>query len=272
MSTPILGIDAHAHVFSRQLELIEGRRYTPDYDATLAQWLQHLHTQGLSHGVLVQPSFLGSDNGHLLQALAQAPERLRGVAVVEPDISHAQLQDLARQGVVGIRLNLMGRSLPDLTSTRWRPLLSQVADLGLHVELHRQVEDIPSLCMALKTYGCKVVIDHFGRPHAGFGVQHRTFQALLALGAQGNIWVKVSGVYRLGGTHQENLAFAHAAAPLLIEHFGVDRLMWGSDWPHTQHEGSVDYAGQFALLESMVPWAEQRTAILCDGPRALFGF
>ncbi|MDE1164818.1 MAG: amidohydrolase family protein [Pseudomonas sp.] len=272
MSTPFLGVDAHAHVFSRQLDLIEGRRYTPSYDATLAQWLHNLQGQGLSHGVLVQPSFLGTENSHLLQALAQAPDRLRGVAVVDTDTSTSQLKRMARLGVVGIRLNLMGKSLPDLGSAQWRPLLEQVAQLGWHVELHRQIEDIPSLCAALEPYGCKIAIDHFGRPHAGFGVQHRTFQDLLALGGQGHLWVKVSGVYRLGGTHQENLAFAHAAAPLLIEHFGTDHLVWGSDWPHTQHESSVEYSGQFALLQSMVPWPEQRQAILTEGARGLFGF
>ncbi len=270
--TPILGIDAHAHVFSRQLDLVEGRRYTPDYDATLADWLAHLRSQGLSHGVLVQPSFLGTDNSHMLQALAAAPEQLRGVAVVAPDISHSQLKRMARLGVCGIRLNLMGQALPDLASPTWAPLLEAVAELGWHVELHRQIEDIPSLCAALQRYGCKVAIDHFGRPHAAFGVEHATFQRLLELSDNGRTWVKVSGVYRLGGTRAENLSFAHDAVPLLIEHFGADRLMWGSDWPHTQHEERVSYAGEFALFQSLVPWAAQRRAILCDGPGKLFGF
>ncbi len=80
---PITGIDCHAHVFSRDLELAAVRRYTPGYDATLAQYLSHLHAHGLSHGVLVQPSFLGTDNRYLLAALRQAPEQLRGVVVVE---------------------------------------------------------------------------------------------------------------------------------------------------------------------------------------------
>jgi len=269
---PILGIDAHAHVFGRQLDFVDGRRYTPDYDATLAQWLGHLREQGLSHGVLVQPSFLGTDNSHLLQALAAAPEQLRGVAVVAPDVSQSQLKRMARLGVCGIRLNLMGQALPDLASPTWAPLLETVAELGWHVELHRQIEDIPSLWAALQRYGCKVAIDHFGRPHAGFGASHATFQRLLELGDGKRTWVKLSGVYRLGGTHSENLSFAHDAVPLLIEHFGADRLMWGSDWPHTQHERQVNYAGEFELFQSLVPWAAQRRAILCDGPGKLFGF
>lgn len=270
-SLPITGVDGHAHVFDRSLALVEGRRYSPDYDARLQDWLAHLDAHGLSHGVLVQPSFLGTDNTHLLQALMLAPERLRGVAVVDANVSQSQLQRMSRLGVVGIRLNLMGQCLPDLSSPTWRPLFEEVAALGWHVELHRQVEDIPALCTALRPYGCKVVIDHFGRPHAGFGVAHSTYQRLLDLGVYRNLWVKVSGIYRLGGAPSENLAFATAAVPLLIEHFGTERLVWGSDWPHTQHESSVDFASQFALLDEIVPWPEQRRRLLCEGAQSLFG-
>ena len=39
--TPVTGIDCHAHVFSRELEWATVRRYTPDYDATLGQYLDH---------------------------------------------------------------------------------------------------------------------------------------------------------------------------------------------------------------------------------------
>lgn len=268
---PIRGVDAHAHVFTQALAFAGERRYTPQYDATLQDWRAVLDAQGVSHGVLVQPSFLGSDNSYLLEALMLAPERLRGVAVVDADVSQTQLQRMARLGVVGIRLNLMGKSLPDLGSEEWRPLLEQVAALGWHVELHRQIEDIPALVAALKPYGLKIVVDHFGRPHAAFGVAHPTFKALLALGG-GDVWVKISGVYRLGGTDSENLAFAQAAIPLLIEHFGTERLMWGSDWPHTQFEDQVSYASQFELLAQLVPWPRQRQAILRDGAVALFGF
>lgn len=268
---PILGVDAHAHVFTQALAFAGARRYTPQYEATLQDWRALLDAQGVSHGVLVQPSFLGSDNSYLLEALLQAPERLRGVAVVEADVSQAQLQRMNRLGVVGIRLNLMGQSLPDLSSSEWRPLLERVAALGWHVELHRQIEDIPALVAALRPYGVKVVIDHFGRPHAAFGVGHPTFQRLLELGG-GEVWVKISGVYRLGGTDRENLEFACAAVPLLIEHFGTQRLMWGSDWPHTQFEDQVSYAAQFELLHQLVPWPQQRQAILRDGAVALFGF
>lgn len=271
-STPISGIDAHAHVFTRSLSLASGRRYTIDYDATLPAYLAHLDASGLSHGVLVQPSFLGTDNQYLLDALAQAPDRLRGVVVVEPGIDAEALQAMAEQGVVGIRLNLMGKPLPDFSEPQWTPLLKQVAALGWHVELHRHVEDLPDLIRGLLPFGCKIVVDHFGRPDAGLGVDDPAFQALLELGLTGQVWVKVSAIYRLGASAEINTAFANAALPLLVRTFGAGRLVWGSDWPHTQHEDQVSYAAvveQFRQLDCPDPI---KRSLLIDAPRELFDF
>lgn len=271
-TAPILGIDSHAHVFSRELELTTARRYTPDYDATLAMYQANLREHRLSHGVLVQPSFLGTDNRYLLAALAEAPELLRGVVVVARDISRAELQAMAVQGVVGIRLNLMGKPLPDFTEPAWRVLFGHVAELGWHIELHRQVADLPGVVRALLPFGCKVVVDHFGRADARLGVNQPGFIELLDLGSTGQVWMKVSGVYRLGGSARQNLEFACSVLPLLEHSFGPQRLVWGSDWPHTQHEEVVSYGTVVDQLRALGCSESLRRALLIDAPAQLFGF
>ncbi|WP_431081473.1 amidohydrolase family protein [Pseudomonas thivervalensis] len=269
---PLTGIDCHAHVFSRELELVAGRRYTPDYDATLAQYLSHLHAHGLSHGVLVQPSFLGTDNRYLLAALRQAPEQLRGVVVVARDVSRAELDDMARLGVVGVRLNLMGKALPDFRDAAWKDFLGHIAELDWHVELHASLADLPGLMGQLLPLGIKLVVDHFGRPEARLGPDQPGFAQLMALGQGGHVWVKVSGIYRLGATAAQNLEFARASLTLLQRSFGPERLVWGSDWPHTQHEANVGFETVMAQLRALECSASQTHALMVQAPRALFGF
>ncbi|MHC8333598.1 amidohydrolase family protein [Pseudomonas sp. LB3P25] len=271
-STPITGIDSHAHVFSRELNLAIARRYTPGYDATLAQYLQHLQAHGLSHGVLVQPSFLGTDNSYLLAALRQAPKQLRGVVVVERDVSRAMLNDMARLGVVGVRLNLMGKALPDFRDAAWKDFFGHIADLDWHVELHRHVEDLPKLIRQLMPFGIKLVIDHFGRPDARLSVDQPGFSEILELGLSGQVWMKVSGIYRLAGTPQQNLDFARTALPLLEQNFGLRRLVWGSDWPHTQHEGSIGFGTVVEQLQALECSTQLMRSLLVDAPQALLGF
>uniref|UniRef100_A0A7C2BFW4 Amidohydrolase-related domain-containing protein n=1 Tax=Pseudomonas graminis TaxID=158627 RepID=A0A7C2BFW4_9PSED len=268
----ILGIDGHAHVFSRELDLTSARRYSPDYDATLAMYRHQLHQHGLSHGVLVQPSFLGTDNRYLLDALQQAPDQLRGVVVVERDISRAAMEEMDRLGVVGVRLNLMGKALPDFSEPQWRVFFRHVAALDWHVEVHRQVADMPALLAGLMPFGMKIVIDHLGRPDARLGFDQPGFRQMLELGRSGQLWMKVSGIYRLEGKAQENLDFARAALPLLVDTYGQQRLVWGSDWPHTQHERSVSYGSVVEHLQALGCTAQLMRSLLIEAPQVLFDF
>ena len=56
--------------------------------------------------VIVQPSVYGTNNAALLDALDQFQGKAKGVVEVENDITTNELQDLAKRGVVGARLNL----------------------------------------------------------------------------------------------------------------------------------------------------------------------
>ena len=52
----IPAVDTHAHVFDAGCRFVEGRRYTPGYDAPTARYIAVLDRAGVRHGVLVQPS------------------------------------------------------------------------------------------------------------------------------------------------------------------------------------------------------------------------
>lgn len=95
---------------------------------------------------------------------------------------------------------------------------------------------------------------------------------MLELGLSGQLWMKVSAIYRLGGSVEQNAAFARAALPLLLQSFGPRRLVWGSDWPHTQHEHVVSYTDvveQFRALDCPDPL---KRIMLVEAPQALFDF
>lgn len=264
----ITAIDSHAHVFRRGLPLVPGRRHAPDYDALLADYLTLLDAHGVSHAVLVQPSFLGCDNRFLLDALRACPQRLRGVAMVEPTASERELQALAEGGVCGIRLNLVGLPIPDFARAQWQRLFAQVRALDWHVELHRESRDIASAAKPLLDAGCKLVVDHFGRPAAAHGDEG--FDWLLRASGSGRVWVKLAAAYR--NWPDPRGPAAREAAQALLQAFGAGRLVWGSDWPHTQHREVVDYAATHAVLADWVPDMAERRRILVETPAQLFRF
>ncbi|CAJ0821251.1 4-sulfomuconolactone hydrolase [Ralstonia wenshanensis] len=270
-SARITAIDTHAHVFERGLPLAGARRYAPIYDAPLSAYLAQLDAHGVSHGVLIQPSFLGVDNSYLLAALKQAPQRLRGVAVIDPAAPETLLTQMNAEGIVGIRLNLIGAADPQLKSPVWQAALARLHALGWHVELHVEARRLPALLQPLLDAQVNVVVDHFGRPDPALGVDDPGFAALLAAGRSRRVWVKISGAYR-NGANGRGEAIAQAAMPRLKDALGLDRLVWGSDWPHTQFESQINYDKMWAFAGVLLPNATDRRQVLIDTPAQLFRF
>jgi predicted TIM-barrel fold metal-dependent hydrolase len=267
----ITAIDAHAHVFIRGLPLAQQRRHAPDYDATLDAYAGHLLANGISHAVLVQPSFLGTDNSFFLDVAKRYPRRVRGVAVVDCTITDTELALLNNAGVVGIRLNLIGLPIPQLNAPEWQRLLARVNALGLHVEVHRQAVDLHALVGPLLEQGCTVVVDHFGRPDPHAGADDPGFAYLLSVAATGRVWVKLSAAYR-SARGNDGTVLGTILASQLLDAYTPERLVWGSDWPHTQHQQLAGYDATRRALDQWVPDATQREWILTRSARVLYGF
>lgn len=268
-AVPVEAVDSHAHVFVRGLPLAAERRHAPDYDATLDAYVSHLRANGLSHSVLVQPSFLGTDNHYFLDVLKRYPQRFRGVAVIEPGTCHGELAYMDKLGVVGVRLNLIGRPLPDLRSGPWPDLLTRVNAMGWHVEIHRGAGDLAALMPALIEQQCTVVIDHFGRPDPELGASDPGLDYLCGTASTGRVWVKLSAAYR-NVADASGTSLGEALTHRLLDAFGPTRLVWGSDWPHTQHRDVIDYDASRAALNQWIPDAFTRQIVLRDSPRMLF--
>ncbi|QID18413.1 amidohydrolase family protein [Nitrogeniibacter mangrovi] len=246
MGLPSGRYDGHAHVFGIDGTMVSGRRYTPDRPALLADYIALLKGHGLDGGLLVQPSFLGTDNTYLVDCLRRTDEHgdlvFRGVAMTDPATSDTALADMAEAGVLGMRLNLIGREVPDFTTPEWRGHLHDLAALGWHLEVQIEGARLSPVLPVLAEHAYRLVIDHFGLPAQGCFETCAGFRALLeAPGDQ--VFVKLSAPYRAfpdaaGDVLSER---ARSAATRLVERFAPERLVWGSDWPWTRHEAGRSF-------------------------------
>lgn len=272
---PVTGIDSHAHVFVHGLSLATGRRYAPAYEATLDDYRAMLASLDLSHGVLVQPSFLGTDNGYLLDCLDRYPQQLRGIVVIDPVAGDWPLEAWHARGVVGVRANLIGHAAPDFTAAPWAPVLARMAALDWHLEIQVEAARLRDIVPGALASGVRVVVDHFGRVDPAQGMADPGFADLLALAVSPQVWVKVSGAYRVSARPDDaaaTLAVAAEGYARLRDAFGVDRLVWGTDWPHTQFEASQSARLTLDTLHAFVPDAGERHALLVESPSRLFHF
>ncbi|AYO53464.1 amidohydrolase family protein [Acinetobacter wuhouensis] len=267
----MFAVDTHAHVFSNNDPCIATARYTPDYDASVGEYIAHLDQHHLTHGVLVQPSFLGTDNRAMLNAIAQYPERLKGIAMVEPDLCIDELVKLNQQGIVGVRLNLFGKELPDFSTSAWQSLLNHLSFMNWQIELHAPPAYLVQILPVLSPYKLNVVIDHFGRIDPIKGIADPDYQKLLSMLEPDQHWIKVSGFYRLG-EFSKSISIATQAFQLLKEKGFMHKLIWGSDWPHTQHESKISYETAIKAFKTIVPDLKEQQQILGENAQKLFLF
>lgn len=271
---PALSCDSHAHVCGpAALHAYSPQRiYTPP-DALYRDYRALLDTLGIERAVLVQPSVYGSDNTVLLQALAQDPARLRGVAVIEPDTPPAELKRMHVLGVRGVRCNIVdvkdgkGR----LPLAQLQALAHAIAPLGWHMEFLMHVDEFPELDQLLADFPVEVVFGHLGYMATGKGMDAPGFQSLLRLLRSRRAWVKLTGPYRIsaaGLPYPDVTPFAHALTEAV-----PDRIVWGSDWPHVMLKGPMPNDGDLCdLLTDWVPDAAIRQKVLADNPARLYGF
>jgi predicted TIM-barrel fold metal-dependent hydrolase len=266
-SRKIVAVDCHAHVMRRDAPLAPDRHSAPKRDCTVEQYLAVLDAHGMSHGVLTAPSFYGTDNSLLLDALDRADGRLRGTVIVAPDVDRAALEAMSERGAVGIRLNWFKRaSLPDATSADYRRLFAVVRDLGWHVEIYLEGPLLADVLPRLRESEVCVVVDHFGSPAPARGVACAGFQRVLEGVRAGDTWVKLSASYRQGGVNCQKYVDA------LLDAGGPKQLVWASDWPFVSHEDQVTYGDCVHDLNRWVPDKATRRVILAETPTKLFGF
>lgn len=262
--------DCHFHVFNAG-ERAAGARYILDYSATLGAWRAMSEPSQIRRGVVVQPSFLGTDNRFLLQTLADRSDDLRGVAVVGMDVTEAELHRLHSGGVRGIRLNLMGdaadeQTIRGLPSPWWSGLLAA----GLHLELHSEIGRIATL-LPLIPLDMVVVLDHFAKPQSA-SLFDETIRAVMQRQlAGGESYITLSGAYRLGAdAAQIRTQRARDLATVWLEALGGDRLLWGSDWPCTNYEAQGRSVTLRDTLEQWLPHVEDQRAALQANPQRLY--
>lgn len=261
----------HFHVLGPQARFpyAPTRKYTPP-DAPLAQCLRTHDTLGIERGLVVHANTHGFDNGVDLDAVARSKGRYLAVVRLDGSATRAGCEALHAAGARGVRFAFNPQHGGTLDRRAFDHVLRCIEGLGWFVELHFDGGAIPQLRAWLESIPAMVVIDHFGRIDPSLGLDQEPFGILTELVRQENFWVKISGadrVTRQGYPYADVVPFARR----LVE-IAAERLIWGSDWPHT---GFFDPARMpddgklIDVLAEFVPDEALRYLILVDNPQRL---
>ncbi len=276
---PAGACDSHFHIFGlpHVFPFAGTRRYTPT-PAPLEHYLMMQDAVGLSRGVVVQPTAHGVDNSVTLDAIRRGRGRLKGVANIDATVDDETLDQLKAGGICGARFNLMSdRTGSTEDIVRELPRLER---LGWSLDLHLDIAHLVAHADFIRALPVTVVIDHMARPDPAAGIDQPDMAILLELIAERKFWVKLSGADKMsaerrahvedGLPYMDVVPFARA----IIEAI-PDRVIWGSDWPHSNIFTPGHIANDGDMLDLLAEYAPDETVrnrILVDNPARLYGF
>lgn len=230
-----------------------------------------LHSRlGITHGVLVQAACYRGDHSALLAALHSTGGRYRGVALIDGDTDEASLQALHDGGVRGIRFNFMGHLPGERNLVQLRQQAERVRQLGWHVLLHGQLDQLLPVLDAWHDLDVPLVIDHMARVDGTLPLDEESLVALQRHLARAKRWIKLSGVDRV---MQGAPGPWEAALPLArrLLQAAQGRAIWGSDWPHPNIQGAPPDEHQLLeFIRAACGSAANFDAVMRGNPQILY--
>ncbi|MEW2300561.1 amidohydrolase family protein [Streptomyces sp. NPDC006655] len=259
-------VDAHHHVWDlsvRDQDWLTGPELQPlRRTFTVADLEPEARAAGVTRTVLVQTVTVPEETPEFL-ALADTHDLVAGVVgwtdLTRPDVADelARLRELpGGRYLKGVRHQVQGEPDP-----RWllRPDvhrgLTAVADAGLVYDLVVLPHQLPAAAEAARSHpGLTFVLDHLGKPPIAAGSTEPWATAVRALAALPNTVCKLSGMVTEADPASWTLDDLRPYAETVLDAFGPNRLMAGSDWPVCTLAGS--YAEVLDAARRLIPPTE----------------
>jgi predicted TIM-barrel fold metal-dependent hydrolase len=287
--------DCHAHIFGdpQKFPFATPRSYTPEIASVDEMRALHraLH---MSRVVVVETSVYGTDGRCTIDAVKQQAPNARGVIAIADNTTNEQLDEIHRDGICGIRVDLDtdagvvvndfagAKRLPfdpEVARQRVKAAIERVKGRPFHIELSTHLPVIEAIKDDVMASPVPISFNHFGGAQAALGVTQPGFDTLLGLLRSGKAYVKVSGPYRVSKLAPDYPDVTPLAKALIAANPG--RVIWGTDWPHpaVSNRPVTEVTPFWQIddgrdLNQLGTWtdASQLHSILVENPARLYGF
>ncbi|GAA4084597.1 amidohydrolase family protein [Streptomyces shaanxiensis] len=264
-------VDAHHHVWDlsvRDQDWITGPDLQPlRRNFGVADLTLEARAAGVDRTVLVQTITVPEETPEFL-ALAAEHELIAGVVgwtdLTRPDAAEelARLRELpGGRYLKGIRHQVQGEPDPEwLLRADVRRGLTAVAEAGLGYDLLVLPHQLPACVKAAADHAdLTFVLDHLGKPPIASGEREPWETAVRSLAALSNTVCKFSGMVTEADLTSWTVDDLRPYADVVLDAFGPDRMMFGSDWP---------VCTLAASYRQVVSTADELAAALSDSERA----
>lgn len=273
-------IDAHQHFWQLQrgdYSWIDDSVAPIRRDFQPEDLIPEMREAGVTRTILVQAADTLEETDYLLSLAAQHEFIAGVVGWVDFRAPTAQLSiDRLRSNPVLKGLRPMLQSIEE---TDWilrpdvQPALRHLLDCGLRFDALIQPRHLGAIVRLAHAYpDLPIVIDHLAKPKMGGGQKPMAewLDGMKLLGQLPNVWCKLSGmVTEIGPDWQ--IGDLSPFAKVVIEAFGPEKLMWGSDWPVLNLAGDYQRWVEVARALTAPLGPAAQTRIFEGSARAFYG-
>ena len=245
---PSIQIDSHQHYWklsrgdydwlTRDFEVLY-RDYEPDDLKPL------LGLTGVSRSIVVQAAPTVSETLYLLEQASRHSSIAGVVGWVNFDDSKQAIEDLERLSenpyFLGVRPMIQDVAGPNwMLGPQFQEVFSALKHLKLTFDALVRPIHLPNLIRLLSLYPEQaVVIDHGAKPNIASDSWEPWAAQMKTIGSDTSAFCKISGLITETGAHQSYDAIWKYCDHLL-DCFGAERLLWGSDWPVLNLRGTYE--------------------------------
>ena len=267
-------IDSHVHVWTmgeppfEHHDDMSTRR--PDYPGLVDDLIKYMDLNRIDRTVLIQCMYHGYDNRYMCDCIRQFPDRLHGVALIDPGKPDAaeKLERLYREHEVqGMRLYpIKDKDASWLSGDDQDALWEMARRLGVPFTWFGRCHQIPLLEPMLERFPeVNVIVDHLGEPVLSEGLDG-SFRILLDAARHKNLYVKatrIDGISEQPWPHED----VHPYVQAVYEAYGAERMLGCTGFPENPQRGEavgfrvVEEAMDF-LVEKDKAWILGNTAAL----------
>jgi L-fuconolactonase len=251
-------IDAHQHFWLMRNR--KGQWPPPDLADIHRDFMPRdleptLRSCGIGGTVLVQSLPTLDDTDFMLELADQHSFILGVVGWVDLKSSDASA-DIARLAAHP-KLKSLRPMLQDIPDPDWiddphlDPAIAAMKEADLRFDALVMPQHLRALTAFAKRHpDLSIVIDHGAKPRIATGEIRQWRESMAGLATLPNVHCKLSGLLTEAGERRDAGSIMPYAGTLL-ELFGPERLIWGSDWPVLRLAG--DYGDWLAMCQTLVP-------------------
>jgi predicted TIM-barrel fold metal-dependent hydrolase len=266
--------DSHFHIFGPpdRFPYAESRRYTPP-TAPIEHWLRMSTAIGIERGFVVTPSVHDLDPAVTLDAIARSDGRIKGMVRANAGMTRDDIKHLHNSGIRGLRFPFAKVVRRAFDADAFHANIAIIEPSSWVAEFQIDGDSLEVHADLIGNVPLPTVIDEFAGIDPGKGLDQPAFRTLLDLLGKPNMHLKLICPDRhlaLGGRYEDFVAMARA-----IIAKAPDRIIWGTDWPHSYVFEVNQMPNDGDLIDMLADFAPDdavRKNILVDNPKRLFDF